>query len=166
MEISESDLFNAFAHNKSEDLVEKNLIRELLSCGQTHCVVKNSGSWFDSSDTTRDIYQDICDAFGLIRASVAGVHPYLIMNPDEEKYLDCMDSDRTPWYKTIAPLFYKAGESPKWDFILTSEYVPHGVAIIYLCPDVNGVALINIGQHPRFNGEHLASWVISEFDKA
>lgn len=87
----------------------------------------NNGEW-DGTDTSRDISEDINQAFVLMDDEFTPA--YLLGNRKSLSYLNTRDSQRIMFAEQVAALFGKAPNDRSW--MAESEFVPDGY--VYLMP--------------------------------
>lgn len=86
---------------------QKNENGKIVAAGAAGKDVNNNGSWYGEAGT--DIYDDLNTAIGMMDGEAKPA--YLIGTRTALRTLYKMDSERTPYYKTIAPLFGKKNEN-------------------------------------------------------
>lgn len=128
----------------------------------------NAGKW--SGETGTDIYDDINTALGKMDDEFEPT--YLLGRRTDLLYLNRMDSERQPYWKTIAPLFNKKEGDRSW--IWNSNYITAG-KVYLVAKDFMGAelvvsenatidALYNGGLSPGKNYEfEIGEWVVPEF---
>jgi hypothetical protein len=128
----------------------------------------NAGAW--SGETGTDIYDDINTALGLMDDEFEPA--FLIGKRTDLLYLNRMDSERQPYWKTIAPLFNKKEGDRSW--IWNTNHLAAGT--VYLIPkDFMAGELVvseNASITPLYNGGmgpgrnfyfEIAEWIVPEF---
>jgi hypothetical protein len=127
----------------------------------------NAGAW--SGETGTDIYDDINTALGLMDSEFDPA--FLVGNRTDLLYLNRMDSERQPYWRTIAPLFNMKDGDRSW--IWTSNHITAGT--VYMVPknfmagemvvseNASITTLYNGGMGPGRNFFfELAEWVVPE----
>ena len=128
----------------------------------------NAGAW--SGETGTDIYDDINSALALMDDDFEPA--YLLGKRTDLLYLNRMDSERQPYWKTIAPLFDKKEGDRSW--IWNTNHLATGT--VYLIPKdfMAGEMVVseNASITPLYNGGmgpgrnfyfELSEWVVPEF---
>lgn len=130
----------------------------------------NAGAW-NGSDGTADIYDDINTAMGLMDDEFDS--KLLLGKKTDLLYTNRMDSERQPYWKTIAPLFDLKENDRSW--MWKSGFFTPGK--VYLTPGKDFMAgelvvsenpkidvLYNGGLSPGKNYEfEISEWVVPEF---
>ena len=127
----------------------------------------NAGKW--SGETGTDIYDDINEAMDLIDGEFDA--KYLVGNKSDLKYLNRMDSERTPYRKDIAGLFGLNETDMSW--IKKTSALPAGK--VYLVPKDFMAGEFVVSENPSIDpmyngglgpGKNLAfemgCWVVPE----
>jgi len=128
----------------------------------------NAGAW--SGETGTDIYDDINSALALMDDEFEPA--YLIGKRTDLLYLNRMDSERQPYWKSIAPLFDKKEGDRSW--IWNTNHLATGK--VYLIPkDFMAGELVvseNASIDPLFGGGlspgknyefEISEWIVPEF---
>lgn len=128
----------------------------------------NAGAW--SGETGTDIYDDINTALGLMDDEFEPV--YLIGKRTDLLNINRMDSERTPYWKSIAPLFNMKESDRSWMWV--TNHLPAGK--VYMVPKdfMAGEMVVseNVSIAPLYNGGmgpgrnyyfEIGEWVVPEF---
>lgn len=128
----------------------------------------NAGAW--SGETGTDIYDDINTALGLMDDDFDPVN--LLGKRTDLLYVNRMDSERQPYWKTVAPLFNMAEGNRAW--LWNTNQLAAGT--VYLAPkDFMAGELVvseNATIEPLYNGGlgpgknyffEISEWVVPEF---
>ena len=126
----------------------------------------NKGKW--SGETGTDIYDDINTAIGLMDGDFEPA--YLIGNRTDLLYLNRPDSERVPYYKSVAGLFGKKDENDK-SWMWMTNHIDAGK--VYLAPkDFMAAEFVvaenpHIIEYPMQPGQNyyfeVVAWVVPEF---
>lgn len=169
------DLAMRLIHRKEDDLMINGAsaynITGLVGAAQANAngtLSTNSGAW--SGETSTDIYNDINEAMDLIDGEFEAA--FLVGNKSDIKYLNRMDSERTPYRKDIAGLFGKKESDMSW--IWKTNHITAGK--VYLVPKDFMAGEFVVSENPSIDplyggglspGKNLAfemgSWVVPEF---
>lgn len=159
-----NEIINAVAHGKSESIVDKILIKQLLEHGKDN-IVKSWGSWTGDGQY-RDIEEDIINM--IYKLDRTTDPKYLILPKCDEKLLYICDSERNTILSKINRLFgLKKNDT---SFIIKSENMPVGLAALYGSgkenfPNLFSVVLINTrGKSPVTEYGRLSKWVYEQYD--
>lgn len=130
--------------------------------------VTAAGAW--SGETGTDIYDDINSALALMDDEFEPA--YLVGKRTDLLYLNRMDSERQPYWKTIAPLFNKPEGDRSW--VWNTNHITAGK--VYLIPkDFMAGELVvseNATIEPLYNGGlgpgknfyfEIGEWIVPEF---
>ena len=130
--------------------------------------VTAAGAW--SGETGTDIYDDINSALALMDDEFEPM--YLVGKRTDLLYLNRMDSERQPYWKTIAPLFNKPEGDRSW--VWNTNHITAGK--VYLIPkDFMAGELVvseNATIEPLYNGGlgpgknfyfEIGEWIVPEF---
>ena len=126
----------------------------------------NKGKW--SGETGTDIYDDINTAIGLMDGDFEPA--YLIGNRTDLLYLNRPDSERVPYYKSVAGLFGKKEENDK-SWMWMTNHIDAGK--VYLAPkDFMAAEFVvaenpHIIEYPMQPGQNyyfeVVAWTVPEF---
>ncbi len=126
----------------------------------------NKGKW--SGETGTDIYDDINTAIGLMDGDFEPA--YLIGNRTDLLYLNRPDSERVPYYKSVAGLFGKKDENDK-SWMWMTNHIDAGK--VYLAPkDFMAAEFVvaensHIIEYPMQPGQNyyfeVVAWVVPTF---
>jgi uncharacterized linocin/CFP29 family protein len=129
----------------------------------------NKGAW-DGSDTGTDIYDDINTALGLMDDDFDPM--YLLGKRTDLLYVNRMDSERQPYWKTIAPLFDKPEGNRSW--LWNTNQLAAGT--VYMAPKDFMAGELVVSENPTieqlYNGGlgpgknyffEISEWVVPEF---
>jgi uncharacterized linocin/CFP29 family protein len=126
----------------------------------------NKGKW--TGETGTDIYDDINTAIGLMDGEFEPA--YLVGNRTDLLCMNRPDSERVPYYKSVAGLFGKKDENDK-SWMWMTNHIPAGK--VYLAPkDFMAAEFIvaenpHIIEYPMQPGQNyyfeVVSWVVPEF---
>lgn len=151
------------------DAAQANSNGKIVETGASGNDADNAGKW--SGETGTDIYDDINEAIGKIDDEFEPV--FLLGRKSDLRYTNRMDSERQPYWKTIAPLFDMKENSRDW--LWKSGWFTAGK--VYVTPGDDFMAgelvvsenakidmLYNGGLGPGKNYYfELSEWVVPEF---
>jgi uncharacterized linocin/CFP29 family protein len=125
----------------------------------------NKGAW--SGETGTDIYDDINTAIGKMDGDFDPA--YLLGNRTDLLYLNRPDSERQPYYKTVAGLFGMTNENDKSWIYMTSHITAGHVYVIpkdFLAGELVVAENPHIVEYPMMPGQNyrfeVIAWVVPE----
>ena len=125
----------------------------------------NKGAW--SGETGTDIYDDINTAIGKMDGDFDPA--YLLGNRTDLLYLNRPDSERQPYYKTVAGLFGMTNENDKSWIYMTSHITAGHVYVIpkdFLAGEFVVAENPHIVEYPMMPGQNyrfeVIAWVVPE----
>ena len=125
----------------------------------------NKGKW--SGESSTDIYDDINTAIGLMDGDFEPA--YLLGNRTDLLYLNRPDSERQPYYKTVAGLFGLTNEIDKSWMWMTNHIAAGKVYVIpkdFLAAEFVVAENAHLIEYPMQPGQNfyfeLVSWVVPE----
>lgn len=134
----------------------------------TITAASNAGAW--SGETGTDIYDDINTGLGLMDDDFDPVH--LIGKRTDLLYVNRMDSERQPYWKTVAPLFDKPEGDRSW--LWNTNQLAAGT--VYMAPKDFMAGELVVSENPTieplYNGGlgpgknyffEVSEWVVPEF---
>jgi hypothetical protein len=158
-----NDLINIIVNEKSEDMIDREMIRNLLQAGENNIITRNNGSW-DGEEDTRDVYEDIINM--ILQLNKITYPKYLITSKEDTRHLYHMNSERITFASQIARLFNVSDSS----FILESKYMPRNLVALYgigkdNATNIYSVVLLNIGRRSAVdvNNGCLADWIYTDY---
>jgi len=105
----------------------------------------NHGSW-DGLDTTIDIHADVIGALALLSGNFDPA--WMLGNKTDILYLYSLDSERQPYWKTIAPLFGKSDTVDPRTWLKTSNHITAGH--VYVGPVDPEAAELVVSENPYY----------------
>lgn len=125
----------------------------------------NKGAW--SGETGTDIYDDINTAIGKMDGDFDPA--YLLGNRTDLLYLNRPDSERQPYYKTVAGLFGMTNENDKSWIYMTNHIAAGHVYVIpkdFLAGELVVAENPHIVEYPMMPGQNyrfeVIAWVVPE----
>ncbi|MDP8238345.1 MAG: hypothetical protein P9X24_04590 [Candidatus Hatepunaea meridiana] len=169
------DMCTRNIHRKEDDVVVNgetalNLdgIADIVPSGNKITTSTNAGAW--SGTEANDIYQDVLVAIGMLDTDFEP--SWILGHPTDINYLNGMDSERIPYWKTVIDLF--KGAKTKDDFMKKSNRCTEGTVFIG-CKDEKAGELVvseelTVKALPMQRGRvypvELYEWVTPEFHTA
>lgn len=125
----------------------------------------NKGAW--SGETGTDIYDDINTAISLMDGDFEPA--YLVGNRTDLLYLNRVDSERQPYYKTVAGLFGKTNENDKSWMWMTNHITAGKVYVVpkdFMAGEFVVAENPHIVEYPMMPGQNyyfeVVEWVVPE----
>jgi len=105
----------------------------------------NHGAW-DGSDTTIDIHADLIGVIGLLSGNYDPA--WILGNRTDILYLYSLDSERQPYWKTIAPLFGKSENDDPKTWLKISNHIAAGK--VYVGPVDPEAGELVVSENPYY----------------
>ena len=150
------------------DAAQANTNGKIVASGASGSDTNNAGAW--SGETGTDIYNDINTALGKMDDEF--VPKYLLGRRTDLLYLNRMDSERQPYWMSIAPLFDKKEGDRSW--IWNTNWIAAGKVYLVAEDFMAGELVVseNVSIDPLYNGGlgpgknyhfEIGEWVVPEF---
>jgi len=129
------------------DAAQSNANGKIVASGATGNDENNHGAW-DGSDTSIDIHADIVAAVERLDSNYKP--RYLVGNRTDIMRLFTLDSQRQPYYATIAPLFgFSEKDNPLKTWLFETGVIAAGK--VYVCAKDPEAAEFVISENPKIN---------------
>ncbi len=135
---------DSFSINGQSSLNEDGLVDSVPTANKI-TTGTNHGAW-NGTDTTIDIHADFISDIGLLSGNYNPA--WVLGNRTDIMYLYSLDSERQPYWKTIAPLFGKSENDSPTDWIKISNHVTAGN--VYIGPKDPEAAELVVSENPYY----------------